>query len=90
MILLDGEPAPAAPGTTVTDTAPPVAWSVPKLRAVDRIIAAGLAEIFMYALASDALAKLRFDAATEIASDDGQVRAFLSAIGADPDSILAP
>lgn len=34
--------------------------------------------------------RLRWDGAVMIASDDAQVRGFLSALGLDPDVILAP
>jgi hypothetical protein len=64
-------------------------WYVPKLTLVDRLIAAGKAEEAMAALNADPIAKLRWDAATEISSADTTVISFLTAIGAKPDEILA-
>lgn len=62
---------------------------ISKLTIVDRMIAAGKIEAAMAALSSEPVAKFRWDAAQEIASNDPQVRALLSAIGANPDEILA-
>lgn len=66
---------------------------VPTYTIVTRLQAAGLVEIAMAALQSDAVAYARFftaDSRGGIDADAADVRAFLSAIGADPDAILAP
>lgn len=66
---------------------------VPAYTIVTRLQASGLAEIAMGALQSDAVAYARFftaDSRGGIDADAADVRAFLSAIGADPDVILAP
>ena len=70
--------------------APPDRWSVPKLVLVDRLIAAGLAANANAALNAAPIAKMRFDAAVEIYSDDADARGFLAAIGGDPDQLLSP
>lgn len=64
--------------------------AVRKLLVVDRLIAAGLAEAAMQGFAQSPIAKLRFDAASDLWADDADVIGFLTAIGADPDAILAP
>ena len=90
-MVLDGVEATVSAGVAAglvqrLETPP---WMVPKLRAVERIIAAGLANAMVAALAADPVAKLRFDAAVELRSDDAQIRAFLAAIGANADQVLA-
>lgn len=90
MILINGE-AVSMPGlaASLPSSAAPSQWRVGKLRVVERLIAAGKAAAAKTALAADAGASMRFDALDEIANDDAQVRAWLVAIGADPDAILA-
>lgn len=66
------------------------AADVRKLLIVDRLIAADKLTAALSALDADAVAKARWDASVEIPADDADVRAFLTAIGADPDAILAP
>lgn len=69
---------------------PPPPHLVPKLLVVERLAAAGRLATARQALnAADDLTRERWDAAKEIASDDTQVRGFLTAIGTDPDVILA-
>lgn len=63
---------------------------VPKLLIIDRLEAAGLGDAAEAALSANRAAKRRWDAASSIYADDGAVRAFLAAIGAEPDLILAP
>lgn len=62
---------------------------ISKLAIVDRLITAGLLEQALAALSSDTTAKARWDAAVEINKADADVRALLTAIGADPNEILA-
>lgn len=60
---------------------------------VRRLEAAGLAETAMAALQQDAVAYARFftaDSRGGVDADAADVRGFLTAIGADPDVILAP
>ena len=66
----------------------PTRWYVPRLLVVERLEVAGLRVAAKQALAMDDYQKDRWDAATEIASDDAGVRALLTQIGADPDVIL--
>ena len=92
-VLIDGERVLLTDTTTAALSValhPAPAHSIPKLRFVDRLIAAGLIEAALAALAADAIAKVRFDAAIEIDSSDAQARALLAAIGADVDAIMAP
>ena len=92
-VLIDGERKPLNDTTTaaLNVSAPQSApHSIPKLRFVDRLIAAGLIEPALTALNADPIAKVRFDAAVEIDSSDAQARALLAAIGADVDAIMAP
>jgi hypothetical protein len=70
--------------------APPVRYVLGKLLILDRLIAAGKADAAMTALDAAPLMRLRWDAAVEIYSDDADVIALLTAIGADPAVILAP
>lgn len=92
-ITIDGVavaiPAGLASSLPAVDTAP-VLWSVHKLVLVDRLIAAGLADAANAALNANPISKMRWDAASEINSDDAAVRGFLAAIGGNPDSLLAP
>lgn len=68
----------------------PVRWPVRKLLIIDRLSAAGLFSAAMSALGGPgALAYERWSAASVIDSDDAEVRGLLTAIGADPDAILA-
>lgn len=87
-------PAPVAPPA-------PLPYDVPKLLVVDRLIAAGKLRDARAALKlgvadskitnDDELAlRERWEAARVIASDDAEARGLFSAIGADPDVILAP
>ena len=71
------------------EPASPTRWMVPKLAVVERLETAGLRIAAKQALAQDDYQQDRWDAATEIASDDQAVRALLTGIGADPDAILA-
>lgn len=69
---------------------PPTRWEVRKLLIIDRLSAAGLFDAAMAALGGPgALAYERWSAASVIDSDDAEVRGLLSAIGGDPDTILA-
>lgn len=90
--MLNGKTRPVPPG--IANMPPAVATTerreVSKLLIVDRLIAASKAEAAMAALGSDAVAKLRWDAATAIYADDPAVLGLLAAIGADPAVILAP
>lgn len=70
--------------------APTPRRAVRKLLIVDRLIAAGLAEAAAAGFAQQPVAKMRWDAATDVWADDADVIGFLTAIGADPDVILAP
>jgi hypothetical protein len=69
---------------------PPPPVYVSRLTVVDRLIAAGKLADALAALASDPVIEARWNAATEIATDDPTARALLAAVGADPDVILAP
>jgi len=69
----------------------PTRWEVRKLLIIDRLIADGRFAAAMAALGGPgAVAYERWQAALTIDSDDVQVRGLLTAIGADPDAILAP
>lgn len=60
---------------------------------VKRLETAGLAEAAMAALQQDAVAYARFftaDSRGGVDADAADVRAFISAVGGDPDVILAP
>lgn len=63
---------------------------VPKLVIIDRLIAVGLLDVALAALAADVVAKARWDAATAVYTDDATAIALMTAIGADPTVILAP
>ena len=63
---------------------------VSKLAIVDRLEAAGLRAAAKTALAQDDLRQDRWDNAVAVRADDADVRTLLTAIGADPDVILAP
>lgn len=66
-------------------------YEVRKLLIIDRLVSAGLFEAAIAVLGGPGdLAYERWQAATAISSQDAEVRALLSAIGADPDVILAP
>ena len=65
-------------------------WYVSRLVVVDRLEAAGKRIAAKQALSADDYQQDRWNAATEIASDDAGVRALLTSVGADPDQILAP
>lgn len=77
----------------------PARWEVPKLKVIERLAAAGRLRTAYAALKREApIADLsdaelalreRWDAATALFNDDADVRAFLTAIGADPAVILA-
>lgn len=68
----------------------PAPHFVPKLAVVDRLCAAGLFDAAMAVLdAQPRLVRERWQAASEIRSDDVEARALLKAAGADPDVILA-
>jgi len=69
---------------------PPPRREVPKLLIVDRLIQAGLIDQAIAALSSNAVARFRWDAANVVFADDEQVLGLLTAIGADPEVILAP
>ena len=63
---------------------------IAKLDIIDRLEAAGKFDAAMSALASTtAYKQARWNTATQIASDDPDVTAMLTAIGADPTTILA-
>lgn len=67
---------------------PPIAVS--KIKIVERLAAVDLLEPAYAALSQQPLlTQKRWEAAQIIASDDAETRAFLTAIGADPDAILA-
>ncbi len=83
---IGGEPTQAEVDAFV---APPARWLVPKLTIVDRLIAAGQDDAAFQALAADARKQRRWDAATDVWSDDADALALLAAIGADPAVILA-
>jgi len=61
---------------------------ISKLAIVDRLIALGKLSDAMTALNSDATKKARWDAATEIATDDVDVIAVLTACGVDYTQVL--
>ena len=61
---------------------------IPKLAIVDRLIALGKLADALAALNSDATKKARWDAATEIALDDADVIALLTACGVDASQVL--
>ena len=61
---------------------------IPKLTIVDRLIVLGKLSDALAALNADATKKARWDAATEIASDDADVIAVLTAIGVEPNTVL--
>ena len=61
---------------------------IDKLVIVDRLIALGKLSDALVALNSDVTKKARWDAATEIATDDSDVIMVLSAIGVDPSAVL--
>ena len=63
---------------------------VRKLLILQRLAAVGKAEAALAALKADDLQYEMWSAATEIDAADEQVRAMLTAIGADPDEILKP
>lgn len=93
LVNVDGKDVPMPPeiAAAIPSEAPaPVRWAVPKLVLVDRLIAAGLAANASAALNGAPIAKMRFDAAVEIYSDDADARGFLAAIGGDPDQLLSP
>ena len=63
---------------------------VDKLAIIDRLEATGLLTAALSALdAASTLQKARWDNSIQIASDDPDVTAMLTAIGADPTTILA-
>lgn len=88
-------------GGTFSPPAPPApaSWEVPKLLLVDRLIAAGRLRQAYAALRLDDPAtalsdgelalRERWKAAVTLRSDDADVRSLLTAVGADPDAILA-
>lgn len=61
---------------------------IPKLTIVDRLIALGKLSDALTALNSDTTKKARWDAATEIATDDADVIALLTACGVDYTQVL--
>ena len=61
---------------------------IPKLIIIDRLIALDKLPDALAVLNSDATKKARWDAATEIATDDSDVIMVLAAIGIDPDAVL--
>ena len=61
---------------------------ISKLTVVDRLIALGKLSDALTALNSDATKKVRWDAATEIATDDADVIAVLTAIGITDTSMV--
>lgn len=67
----------------------PSEWELRKLLIVDRLIEANLWEHALQALQSDIIVYHRWLAAQTILNTDVQVRGLLTAIGADPDTILA-
>lgn len=76
---------------TLEDAPPPPPRQVRKLLILDRLAGAGLFEAAMQALGGPgALAYERWQAASYIEDTDAEVRGLLTAIGADPDAILAP
>ena len=78
--------APPAP-----EPEPPPRRYVRKLLILDRLSDAGLFDAAFAALGGPGeVGYERWQAASEIAADDAQVRGLLTAIGADPDVILAP
>lgn len=82
-----------ASGVTVASyVAPPdESRRIAKLTIVERLVAAGKAQDAQTALASNASLSLMWGAAPELVPVDREdIRAFLTAIGADPDEVLAP
>ena len=61
---------------------------IDKLIIVDRLIAFGKLPDALTALNSDTTKKARWDAATQIAVDDTDVIAVLTAIGVEPNTVL--
>ena len=80
--LADGNTPAAA------DVEPEATEYVAKLVIVDRLIALEKLDIAMTALSANTTAKARWDAATEIAIDDEDVIALLTACGINPEQIL--
>ena len=70
------------------DPEPETTAYIPKLTIIDRLIALGKLAGALAALNSDATKKARWDAATEIATEDPDVIMVLAAIGIDPDAVL--
>ena len=70
------------------DPEPETITYIPKLAIVDRLIALGKLSDALAVLNSDATKKARWDAATEIATDDADVIAVLTALGIDASQVL--
>lgn len=70
------------------DPEPEIITYIPKLAIVDRLITLGKLADALAALNSDATKKARWDAATEIATDDVDVIAVLTACGVDYTQVL--
>lgn len=65
-------------------------WPVPKITIIRRLRAAGKFDTALTALKADPFLYELWSAALEIQSDDVNARALFTAVGADPDAILAP
>lgn len=65
-------------------------YQIPTYVVVKRLVAAGLINAADAAIESDKAQKARFYTVGAITSDDAESRAFLLAIGANADEILAP
>lgn len=85
----DIEPEPE-PDPEPEPEQPPIAWRVSTYRIVRRLEAAGLIEAADAALAAQPTLFRRFYTAGTIPHDDPDAIAFLEAIGADPETVLAP
>ena len=72
----------------VENAAPEATAYIPKLAIVDRLIALGKLTDALTALNSDAIKKARWDASTQIALDDADVIAVLTALGIDASQVL--
>lgn len=63
---------------------------VSRLAIVDRLIAANKLTEALAAIGADPIVQARWNAATEIATDDPTANALVQAFGLDPAVILAP
>jgi hypothetical protein len=73
------------------DPVPAPAWRVSKLAIIERLNSAGKLAAADAALQSDMLTRMKWDAAPDtVPHDHADVVAFLTAIGADVETVMAP